>query len=192
MTHPLGQRLSPTPHYCQIQGRAAEIARAMGSQVAGPEHLFLGMLHDGGWPVTVLSGLVDLGRAEAGVLDILNGPGYAPPPPPRTPGRDSYVHLWGAEVAAQLGDPYVGLEHAFLAMIRIRNTVPACALADLADLEALEAAVLEAKDTPVTPPADAVFLPDGQAMDSALMRAVVEALPEGTTFGFNRDAGGPT
>ena len=80
---PMGQAfdgaLSPTPHYYEIKGRAAEIARALGSPVGGAEHLFLGMLHDGGWPVTVISGLVDLGRAEAAVLGILNGPGYSPP-----------------------------------------------------------------------------------------------------------------
>ena len=75
--------LSPTPHYYEIQGRAAEIAWVLGSPVGGAEHLFLGMLHDGGWPVNVISGLVDLGRAEAAVLAILNGPGYSPPTPPR-------------------------------------------------------------------------------------------------------------
>jgi len=75
--------LSPDPHYCEIRGRAAEIARALGSPVGGAEHLFLGMLHDGGWPVSVVSHLVDLGHAEAAVLGILNSPGYSPPPPPR-------------------------------------------------------------------------------------------------------------
>ena len=55
--------LSPNPHYYEIRGRAAEIARALGSPVGGAEHLFLGMLHDGGWPVSVVSGLVDLGQA---------------------------------------------------------------------------------------------------------------------------------
>ena len=183
--------LSPTPHYYKIQGRAAEIARAMGSSVAGPEHLFLGMLHDGGWPLSVLSGLVDLGSAEAAVLGILNGPDYSPPPP-RFPVGDSFVHPWGGQVAAQMGDSCVGLEHAFLAMIRMRDTVPARALAGLADLGALEAAVLEAKNAPLRAPAGAVFLADGQVLDGALMRAVVEALPDGTTFGFNRDAAGRT
>jgi hypothetical protein len=89
---------SPTPHYYEIMGRAAEIARARGSKAGGAEHLFLGMLHDGGWPVNVISGLVDLGRAEAAVLDILNGPGYTPPPAPRFVVRDSHVRMWGAEV----------------------------------------------------------------------------------------------
>ena len=65
--------LSPTPHYYEIRGRAAEIARALGSPAGGAEHLFLGMLHDGGWPVHALSGLVDPGQAEAAVLGIRPG-----------------------------------------------------------------------------------------------------------------------
>jgi Clp amino terminal domain, pathogenicity island component len=193
MTLPPGQRLSPTPRYYKIQGRAAEIARAMGSQVAGAEHLFLGMLHEGGWPVSVLPGLVDLGGAEAAVLDILNSPGYSPPPPPRFPVGDGYVHLWGARVAGQMRDSHVGLEHAFLAMIRARDTVPARALAGLADLDALEAAVLEARNAAAAGPgADAVFLPDGQAMDEPLVRAIIDAPPAGMTFGFNHDTRGRT
>ena len=183
--------LSPTPHYYTIQGRAAEIARAMGSQVAGAEHLFLAMLHDGGWPVRVLSGLVDLDGAEAAVLGIINGPDYSPPPP-RFPAGGSFVYPWGGRIAAQLGDSHIGLEHAFLAMIRMRDSVPARALAGLADLDALEAAVLEAKNAPLIAPADAVFLRDGQALDGALMRAVIDALPDGSTFGFNHEAAGRT
>jgi hypothetical protein len=70
----------------------------MGSPVVGAEHLFLGMLHDGGWPLCALSGLVDLGSAEAAVLGILNGPDYLPPPPPGLPVGDSLVHLWGFDV----------------------------------------------------------------------------------------------
>jgi Clp amino terminal domain, pathogenicity island component len=180
--------LSPTPHYYEIQGRAAEIARAHGSPVGGAEHLFLGMLHDGGWPVNVISGLVDLGRAEAAVLGILSSPGYSPPPPPRFPVRDGYVRTWGAEVAFEMGDSYIGVEHALLAMIRMRETVPARALVALADLDALEAAVLAAKNAPAGgPPEDAVFLPEGQQMDGPLRRAIADALAEGTTFGFNSD-----
>jgi hypothetical protein len=70
----------------------------------------------------------------------------------------------------------------------MRESVPARALADLADLDALEAAVLEAKNVPAGgPPDDAVFLPDGQEMDGPLRRAVADALPDGTTFGFSSD-----
>lgn len=185
--------LSPNPHYYEIMGRAAEIARALGSPVGGAEHLFLGMLHDGGWPVSVVSGLVDFGRAEEAVLGLLGDPGYSPPPSPRLPVPRTFVQPWGMELAVEMGDSYVGLEHAFLAMIRKRETVPARALAALADLDAVEAAVLEAKNAPaVGPPPDAVFRPAGQGLDGELSRAIVDALPEGTTFGFNLDADGRT
>jgi Clp amino terminal domain, pathogenicity island component len=177
--------LSITAHYHEIRGRAAEIARALGSPVGSAEHLFLGMLHDGGWPVSVIAGLVDLGQAEDAVLGLINDPGYSPPPRPRTLVPDGYVRSWGAEVAFEMADSYIGLEHAFLAMIRMRQTVPARALAGLADLDALEAAVLEAKNAPPGPHEGAVFLPEGQEMDSPLRRAIADALPDGTTFGFN-------
>jgi len=187
--------LSPTPHYYKIMGRAAEIARALGSPVGGAEHLFLGILHDGGWPVSAISGLVDLARAEAAVRAILDSPGYSPPPPPpvfgalaaMAPGvRNGYVEpSWGVGVAVEMGDSYLGVEHAFLAMIRNRETVPARALAGLADLDVLDAAVVEAANAPIVPHEDAVFLPEGQQLDSPLSRAIIDALPEGTTFGFN-------
>jgi len=180
------EMLSPTPHYYEIRGRAAEIARALGSPVGGAEHLFLGMLHDGGWPVSVISGLLDLGQAEAAVLAILGSPGYSPPAPPQFLVRDGYVQTWGADIAFEMDDSYIGVEHAFLAMIRNRETVPARALAGLADLDAVEAAVLEAKNAPPGgPPGDAVFLPAGEEMDGPLRRAIIAALPDGATFGFN-------
>jgi hypothetical protein len=180
--------LSPTPHHYEVIGRAAEIARTLGSPVGGAEHLFLGMLHDGGWPVVVISKLVDLEQAEAAVVEILNSPDYSPPPRPRILVPAGYVQPWGAEVAFEMGDSYLGLEHAFLSMIRKRDTVPARALASLADLDALAAAVLEAKNTAASgPPADAVFLPDGQELDDRLRRAIADALPDNTTYGFNSD-----
>jgi hypothetical protein len=185
--------LSPTPHYYETRGRAAEIARALGSPVGGAEHLFLGMLHDGGWPVSVISGLVDLGRAEAAVLAMVNDPGYQPPPPPQFHAGGGYVQTWGADVAFQRGDAYIGLEHALLAMIRLRETIPARALADLADLAVLEAAVLEAMSASAGgPPDTAVFLPEGEEMDGPLRKAIIAALPEGTTFAFNSDDGDRT
>lgn len=185
--------LSPNPHYYEILGRAAEIARSLGSPVGGAEHLFLGMLHDGGWPVSVVAHLVDLGRAEEAVLGLMSGTGYSPPSPPRLPVPGHFVQPWGANTAAELGDSYIGVEHAFLAMIRRRETVPARALAGLADLDAVEAAVLEAKNAPAAgPPDDAVFLPVGQGLDGPLSRAIVDALPEGATFGFNLEADGRT
>jgi hypothetical protein len=120
------------------------------------------------------------------VLDILNGPEYTPPPQPRFPRHDGYVYPWGVEVAYEMGASYLGLEHAFLAMIRSRETVPARALATLVDLDGLEAAVLAALNAPASgPPGNAVLLPEGQLMDGELRRAIADALPEGTTFGFN-------
>jgi len=186
--------LSPTPHYYEIRGRAAEIARASGSPAGGAEHLFLAMLHDGGWPLSAISDLVDLARAEAAVLSILDSPGYSPPPPARFPTRNGYVDpSWGVGVAVEMGDSHLGVEHAFLAMIRRRETVPARALAGLADLDSIDAAVVEAKNAPAGEPSeDAVFLPEGQELDSPLSRAIVDALPEGTTFGFNAGADGRT
>jgi Clp amino terminal domain, pathogenicity island component len=103
-----------------------------------------------------------------------------------------YYEITGraAEIARALGSPVGGAEHLFLAMIRMRETVPARALAGLADLDALEAAILEARSAPSSwPPEDAVLLPEGLELDSPLRRAVAEALPEGTTFAFSTDAG---
>jgi hypothetical protein len=178
--------LSPTPHYYEIMGRAAEIARALGSPVGGAEHLVLAMLHDGGWPVRPISGLVDLARAEAAVRGILDSPGYSSPPP----FRGSFVcgsvpPSWGVGVAVEMGDSHLGVEHALLAMIRNRESVPARALAGLADLDALDAAVVEAANAPVGPAEGAVFLPEGQQLDSPLLNAISDAVPEGATFGFN-------
>ena len=55
------------------------------------------------------------------------------------------------------------------------------------------ALVLEAKNAPAGgPPEDAVLLPEGQQMDGPLRRAIIDALPEGTTVGFNSDGDGRT
>jgi hypothetical protein len=177
--------VSPTAHYYMVQGRAAEIARSLGSPIGGPEHLFLAMLHDGGWPMTAISPLVDLGQAEAAVLSIIRSPGYSPPPRPRFLVEDGHVVARGAGVAFELGDDYMGVEHEFLAMIRTPDSVPARALAGLAELGALEAAVLAVRDQPRgEPPADAVFLPEGQDLDAPLRRALADTLPDNTTFSF--------
>jgi hypothetical protein len=127
-----------------------------------------------------------LARAEAAVRGMLDGPGCSPPPPPRFPARNGYVEpSWGAGVAVEMGVSHLGVEHAFLAMIRNRETIPARVLAGLADLDALDAAVVEAMNAPVRPHEDAVFLPEGQQLDSPLSSAIIDALPEGATFGFN-------
>jgi hypothetical protein len=126
------------------------------------------------------------------VLDILRSPGYTPPAAPRLLLRGDYVQSWGAEIAFDLGDSYIGLEHAFVSMIRNRESVPARALAGLADLDVLEAAVLAARNEPPAVPEDAVYLPAGQELDAPLRHAIVGALPEGTTFGFNGGEAGRT
>src|SRR5262249_501012 len=106
-----GRAVPPTPHYSLIEGRAPQFARSLGSPVGGPEHMFLARLHAGGWPVTVISPLVDLARAEAAVLAIVSSPGYSPPPRPRLLVPDGYVRTRGAGVAFELGDDYLGVEH---------------------------------------------------------------------------------
>ena len=98
----------------------------------------------------------------------------APPPPFFT--GDGYVQTWGADVAFQLGDTYLGVEHAFLSMIRLRDTIPSRALGGLADLAVLEAAVLEAAVLEAKcasaggPPEAAMFLPEGQAFSGDDLR----------------------
>lgn len=170
--------LTLTPHYYTMQGRAAEIARAAGAEQVAAEHLFLAMLHDGGWPVSVLTEarMVDLDAVEDAVIAAMSAPGYAP-------SRDS--SLPGGRTAHDMGDSYVGVEHAFLAIIRDRAGIPSVALAGLADLGEVEAAVLAAKSEPPRAPDDAVFLPDGQDLDEQLRAAIVERLPAGASFGFN-------
>jgi hypothetical protein len=44
----------------------------------------------------------------------------------------------------------------------------------------------------VEPHKDAVILPEGQHLDNPLSKAIHDALPEGTTFGFNGAAGSDT
>jgi hypothetical protein len=183
--------LSPNPRYYKLQGRAAEIARALGSPVAGAEHLFLGMLHEGGWPVDVITSLVDPGQAQEAVLAILASAGYSPPAPPRFVVHDVYVQTWGGKTAREMGDSYIGPKHALLEMIRARETVPARALAGLADPDALEAALLWHSDRAANErPDDAVFLPEGQELDDPLVGAIVSRLPDDATFGFNTDPAG--
>jgi hypothetical protein len=178
--------MSPTPHYYMVEGRAAEIARSLGSPVGGAEHLFLAMIHDGGWPVAAISRLVDLSRAEAAVRGILASPGYLAPSPPRAVVLGGYPQpSWGARVAVEMGDSHLGLEHALLAMIRDRETVPARALAELASLDELDAAVVAAATTPIAPSENDAILPEGEQMDGPLSAAILDALPDGATFGFN-------
>jgi hypothetical protein len=48
-----------------------------------------------------------------------------------------------AELAREMGHSYVGVEHLFLAIIRDRAAVPTQALGKLADLDRVEAGLLE-------------------------------------------------
>ena len=178
MSGPFEGMLSPTPHYYAVEGRAAEIARSMGAGRVAPEHLFLAMLHDGGWPASVLTGagILDPDRAENAVVAAMSAPGYIPSAGPPLP---------GGRIAGQLGDSYVGVEHAFLEIIGDRDGLAARALAGLADLDEMEAAVLAAKNEPPLAPDDAVFLADGQDLDPDLLSALVERVPAGASFGFN-------
>ena len=120
---------------------------------------------------------------------MLDDPAYLRPVlPPHTLRRDS-VQPWGFKVAQELSDSYVGAEHAFLEMIRKRDTVPARALAQVADLAAVEAAVLAAKNQSARIPDGAVVLPDTAGFDGPLERALMDALPENQTFGWNLHEG---
>ena len=179
MGDPRDGRLSPTPHYYEVRGRAAEIARSMGAGRVAPEHLFLAMLHDGGWPVSVLTGagLMDAGQVEIAVVAAMRAPGHTP---------SVGARLAGGATAGALGDSYIGLEHVLLEIIGDRAGLPARVLAGLADLDAAEAAVLAAKNAPPRAPDGAVFLPDGQDLDSDLLAALEERVPAGASFGFNR------
>lgn len=90
--------IDPTGGFHEVIGRAEEIARVMGSPVAGPEHFFLGLLHANSWPVRILAerGILDPDEAEAAVMSIISAPGYcllrSSPPLPRLrwPGITSF------------------------------------------------------------------------------------------------------
>jgi hypothetical protein len=52
----------------------------------------------------------------------LNRLDYSPPAPSRFLVPAGYGQTWGVEVALEMGDSYIGLEHALLSMIRRRET----------------------------------------------------------------------
>jgi hypothetical protein len=120
--------------------------------------------------------MIDLDQLEDAVVAAMNTAGHAPSAGPS---------LQGGRTARDMGDSYIGVEHAFLAIIRDRASLPSLALAGLADLDEVEAAVLAAKNAPPRAPDDAVFLPDGQELDARLSAAIVERLPPGASYGFN-------
>jgi hypothetical protein len=174
--------LQLTRSYHEIRGRAAEIARGRGSWIILAEHFFLGMLHDGGGHcMKVLCRSADPGDAESAVLALLDDPGYALPPAPARPLPMLQQGIWGMQAAVRMGHTVISTDHAFLDMIRQRATVPAQGLASLGlDLDALDAAAVEAMTAPTTVPDGAVFLPDGQEFDLLLQKALRDAVPRGT------------
>jgi len=178
-----GDALQLSRFYHEIRGRAAEIAAGRGSWIILAEHFFLGMLHDGGLQskcVKALSRSVDLGEAESAVLAILDDPGYALPPGPGRPMPMIQSAIWGMRAAARMDHTVISVDHAFLDLIRERDTVPARALASLGlDLDAVDAAAAEAMTAPAPAPDDAVFLPDGQEFDDLLQRTLRDAVPRG-------------
>jgi hypothetical protein len=122
------------------------------------------------------AGLIDADQIESAVVAAMSAPGYT---------ASAGTSLSGGRTAGELGDSYIGLEHAFLEIILDRAGVPSVALAGLAGLDEVEAAVLAAKNAPPRAPDDAVFLPDGQSLDSDLLAAIAELLPAGASFGFH-------
>jgi hypothetical protein len=174
--------LRPLSGYYEIRGRAAEIARGRGSWIILAEHFFLGILHDGGGRcVNVLSLSVSLGEAESAVLAILDDPGYGLPAAPGRPVPMIQQGMWGIQAAVRMGNTVIAADHAFLDMIRQRDSVPARALARLGlDLDALDATVVSAMITPEPVPDDAVFLPAGVEFDDALKRSLRDSMPRGT------------
>ena len=95
----------------------------------------------------------------------------------------------GGEVAFELGDGYLGVEHEFLSMIRAPKSVPARALAGLADLDALEAAVLAARNAPARAGLRPAWCscPRARIWTAPLRRALADALPDSTTFALGSE-----
>lgn len=129
----------------------------------------------------VLSQSVDLGEAESAVLAIIYAPGYSLPPAPGHPVPMIQRGIWGVQAATHMGHTNISADHAFLDVIRQRDTVPALALTRLGlDLDAIGTAIADAMTTPAPIPQGAVFLPDGQEFDAPLHKAIRDTLPPGT------------
>lgn len=186
--------VSPNPACYRILGRADEIARMMNSPHARAEHVFLAIIHDDkAMPAQVLSGLVDLNMVEAAVIEEVGKSAGWPAERPSRP------ELAGIQVAAEMGDSYLGTWHLFLAVIKDRQSPPARALASLVDLSQVETAVIDTMNSPGfhgfknSFTEDQLLLPEGLELDQALIGALSESIPEGATFGFNwrKDDGRP-
>lgn len=74
------ERLVPTPRYSAIVSAASDLARSMGHQYVGAEHLFLAMISDReAVPTQVLATAVDPGSVEARLRDLMASASYATP-----------------------------------------------------------------------------------------------------------------
>jgi ATP-dependent Clp protease ATP-binding subunit ClpA len=174
-----------TPALYGIQGRAAEIARAAGSEVVEAEHLMLAMVHDGrSLPAQVVDRLAGLDVVEARVSDLMSRPDYSPVPREYRYGLP--VARWmGARTAAAMGRRHIGVQHVFLEIIRDRDTIPAQVLDDLGCRDEIDAEVVRRATAPSVVPSDAVFLPSGCDLDDQLLEAILGGLPDVTKFGMN-------
>lgn len=105
----------------------------------------------------------------------------APAPTPRY----QRVTDGSTAVAQEMGHSYVGVEHLFLAIIRDRDAVPTQALAELVDLERVEAGLLEVMASSGyagqagQAPASAVWFPRGELEER------LAAMPPEARYGWN-------
>ena len=105
--------------------------------------------------------------------------------PAQTP-RYRRVVDGSAELAREMGHSYIGVEHLFLAIIRDRAAVPTQALAELADLDRVEAGLLEVMGSPGyagQAPADAVSFPRSELRER--LAALRDSMSAGARYGWN-------
>jgi ATP-dependent Clp protease ATP-binding subunit ClpA len=91
-----------------------------------------------------------------------------------------------AGLAREMGQPYVGDEHLFLAMVKDRNAIPAQVLAGITNLDQVEARMREvmASDSYAgEPPAQAEWLLACEL--PALLPALARCVPVGIKYGVN-------
>lgn len=200
MTGVYAERLPLTPRYRAALGQVAEIARAVGSPNADAEHLFLAILRDRrAVPTQVLAELVDLVQLKAVALDAVNLSASSPSVSSRPQARDeANAGPWGLRDAVAAGSSTVGVEHAFLDLIRDREGTPARTLARFIDPGQAESAIHDLllgspqnHGEPRPEDHQRQFLPEGQELDEALIAAIRDSLPVGAAFGFNWEDGRP-
>ena len=195
---PRSDAIDCTPRYHKVVGRAVKIAASMHSADMRAEHLLLAIIRERqALPTRVLARVVDLANLDDAVSAeaAASARAVAAESNP-VPGESE--KLRAAEVARALGHDYVGVEHLFLAVIRDREALPARVLARLVDCDQVEATLADLMQGPGathnTPEAlgdNVVFLPSGTELNSQLRRAIVESLPNGTSFRFNWKYGHP-